>query len=137
MYHISCNTGTRALPDMSTLTLGCCAPSGVVCRYQAMHSYLCYHYCIFLCMYVHMYVHICIYVCMYIIMCVGMHVYIHILWICMLQLSLDEPCKVTRKIRVRRRKVTVTFSSDDPKTTFRCKLDQKEFEICKYNYKCI
>jgi len=25
VLHISCNTGTHALPDMSTLALGCCA----------------------------------------------------------------------------------------------------------------
>ena len=44
VLHISCNTGTCALPDMSALALGCCAPSGIVRRYQAMHSCLCYNY---------------------------------------------------------------------------------------------
>ena len=27
VLHISCNIGTRALPDMSALALRCCAPS--------------------------------------------------------------------------------------------------------------
>ena len=44
VLHISCNTGTRALPDMSALALRRCAPSGVVRTYQAMHSCLCYNY---------------------------------------------------------------------------------------------
>jgi len=44
MTYISYNTGTRALPDISALALGCCAPSGVVRIYQAKHSCLCYNY---------------------------------------------------------------------------------------------
>ena len=44
VLHISCNTGTRALPDMSALALRCCAPLGVVHTYQAMHSCQCYNY---------------------------------------------------------------------------------------------
>ena len=35
--HISCNTGTCALPDMSTFAL---RRSGVMRKYQAMHSCL-------------------------------------------------------------------------------------------------
>ena len=32
------------MPDMSALSLGRYAPSGIVCAYQAMYSYLCYNY---------------------------------------------------------------------------------------------
>ena len=41
--YISYNTGTHALPDIYTLTLGCCAPLGIVHIYQAKHSCLCYN----------------------------------------------------------------------------------------------
>ena len=44
VQHISCNTGSRALPDMYALAFGRCAPSSVVCTHQAMHSSLCYNY---------------------------------------------------------------------------------------------
>ena len=40
--------GTRALPDVYTLALGCAAPLGVVCIYQAKHSCLCYNLYIFI-----------------------------------------------------------------------------------------
>ena len=38
VLHINCNTGTRALLDMSALALG------LVCAYQEMHSCLFYNY---------------------------------------------------------------------------------------------
>ena len=38
MLHISYNTGTRALANISAFALG------PMCTYQAMHSYLCYYY---------------------------------------------------------------------------------------------
>ena len=41
--YISYNTGTRALPDIHALALGCCAPSGIVHIYQATHSCLRYN----------------------------------------------------------------------------------------------
>ena len=41
--YISYNTGTRALPDIYALALGCCVPSGIVHIYQAKHSSLCYN----------------------------------------------------------------------------------------------
>ena len=43
VVYISYNTGTRALPDIYALALGCCTPSGIVRIYQAKHSCLCYN----------------------------------------------------------------------------------------------
>ena len=40
---ISYNTGTRALPDIYALALGCCSPLGIVCIYHAKYSCLCYN----------------------------------------------------------------------------------------------
>ena len=42
VLHVSCNTGTRALPDVSALT-------ELVCTYQTMHSCLCYKHSTFIC----------------------------------------------------------------------------------------
>ena len=46
VYYISYNKGTNVLPDIYTLTLGCCMPSGIMCIYQAKHYCLCYNLCI-------------------------------------------------------------------------------------------
>ena len=49
-----------------------------------------------------------------------------------LYLLLDKPCIVTRKLILSGNIATVTFSSDNTKATFKCKLDQTEFKSCKY-----
>ena len=43
VLRISFNTGTCALPDMSTLALRPCMPLGIMCTYQAMYLCLCYN----------------------------------------------------------------------------------------------
>ena len=49
-----------------------------------------------------------------------------------LYLLLDKPCNVTRNLVLSGKTATVTFSSDNTKATFKCKLDQKRFKSCKY-----
>ena len=49
-----------------------------------------------------------------------------------LYLLLDKPCNVTRNLILSGKTATVTFSSDNTKATFKCKLDQKRFKSCKY-----
>jgi len=48
VQYITYNTGNRALPDISALALGHCAPLGIMRIYQAKHSCPCYNYYIYL-----------------------------------------------------------------------------------------
>ena len=98
-------------------------------------------------MQLHKYVSICVYdyaaayvyMCMIVYLCICLMLYVHfyvrINMICVfsyiLYLSLDKPCNVTRDLKVRGKKATVTFSSEDPKATFKCRLDNKRFKPCK------
>ena len=52
-----------------------------------------------------------------------------------LYLLLDKPCSFTRHLTLHGNTATVTFSSDNTKATFKCKLDQLEFKSCEY--KCV
>ena len=76
--------------DISALSLGRCAPSGVVRIYQSNpslllqyinvcmhvcmygHTNACIHACMYACIYVHSYVvcmYVCVYICMYVTVC--------------------------------------------------------------------
>ena len=46
-------------------------------------------------------------------------------------LFLDKLCNVTGRIKVKGKDVNVRFSSEDPKATFKCKLDRNEMKPCK------
>ena len=46
--------------------------------------------------------------------------------------NLGIPCNITRDVGVRGKGAIVTFSSNNPRATFTCKLDQKKFKTCKH-----
>ena len=74
------------------------------------------------------------YVCVCLI-CTHIYVYVNIVYMYVevyLYQLLDNPCNVTRNLTLSGNTATVTFSSDNTKATFKCKLDQLGFKSCKY-----
>ena len=84
--HIICNTGICALPDMSTLALGCCVPLGIQ---QAMHPSMRYPFIFAHNNYCHVtytYMPLIIYYCIFIV--IRMYVYYVCICICVLAIIL-------------------------------------------------